>query len=264
MKAALVILLIACIGLGAALLMRHKKAQEQLVTDEVVKADLTNQLEDVKVKLDEQERIAMSLQTNLSVTSEMLSSTSNNLTSVARNLAQAQAEAKAAAEAAKAEIDKREERIKELTAHGEDLGKRIQGLNVSIGNLNQLISETERKLEASEGDREFLLKELKRLQAEKADLERQFNDLDALRGQVAKLKEELSVARRLDWIRRGIYGGEFKKGAELLMQGITASSNQPSYDLNVELKQDGTATIVPPTSTNTTTTTTTTNAPAQP
>ena len=78
-------------------------------------------------------------------------------------------------------------------------------------------ADTERRLTATEGDREFLLTELKRLQVEKAELERQFNDLSVLRTQVAKLKEELTVSRRLEWLRMGIYGMQDKKGAELLM-----------------------------------------------
>jgi len=107
------------------------------------------------------------------------------------------------------------------------------------------IADTEKKLLASEGDREFLLKELKRLQVEKADLERQFNDLSALRTQVAKLKEELSIARRLEWIRMGIYGIQEKKGAERLMAGNPPPARGSNYNLNVELKQDGGAVIVP-------------------
>jgi len=88
------------------------------------------------------------------------------------------------------------------------------------------------------------LKELKRLQSEKAELERQFNDLSTLRTQVAKLKEELSVSRRLEWIRMGIYGNQEKKGAERLLAGATPA-NTNNYNLNVELKQDGGAVIVP-------------------
>lgn len=245
MKAAIVILILAVLGLGVALLVRHNKAVEATKVDEEVKVELTNQIEQAKAKFDDQERMNMFLQTNLTMAADQLTTVSNKFVDVSRNLAKTQADAKAAAEAAQAEINKRETRINELTAHGEDLNKKIGGLNASIGNLNQMISETERKLSASEGDREILLKELKRLQAERAELERQFNDLDLLRTQVAKLKDELSVARRLDWIRRGIYGGEIKKGAEILMQGITAAPPSTNYNLNVELKQDGTATVVP-------------------
>jgi hypothetical protein len=98
-------------------------------------------------------------------------------------------------------------------------------------------------LEASEGDREFLLKELKRLQAEKSDLERQFNDLAMLRDQVRRLRDELSVSRRLEWIRRGLYGS--LKGGELLRKGFASASNtQTNFNLDVEIKRDGSATVL--------------------
>ena len=117
----------------------------------------------------------------------------------------------------------------------------------SITSLESQIDDTKKKLAASEGDREFLLKELKRLQAEKAELERKFNDLAVLRDQVRKLRDELSIARRLEWIRRGLYG--FERGAERLQKGLPAGA-QTNYDLNVEIKQSGGAKIVP-TATNT-------------
>ena len=53
--------------------------------------------------------------------------------------------------------------------------------------------------------------------AEKAELEQQFNDLAVLRAQVAKLKEELNVSRRLEWIRQGLFASGEAKGAEQLM-----------------------------------------------
>jgi hypothetical protein len=84
------------------------------------------------------------------------------------------------------------------------------------------------------------------LQVEKAELERQFNDLATLRTQVAKLKEELSIARRLEWIRMGIYGAQDKKGAERLMAGSMPAPKSNNFNLNVELKQDGGGQIVPP------------------
>ena len=245
MKALIVVLVIVCVGLGVGLLIRHNKATKQQQADEVVKTELTNRLVHVQEMFEEQERMNMFIQTNLTVTLDEMATFSNKFVSASRNLSKAQADAKAAAETAQAEINKRETRINELTAQGDDLTKKISGLNASIGNLNTLIAETERKLEASEGDREFLLKELKRMQVEKAELERQFNDLDLLRTQVVKIKDELSVARRLDWIRRGIYGGETKRGTEILLGGITAALPRTNYNLNVELKQDGTGTVLP-------------------
>jgi len=85
--------------------------------------------------------------------------------------------------------------------------------------LNTRITDTERKLAASEGDRDLLQRELKRLLAERAELERRFNDLAVLRDQVRKLREEMSIARRVDYFRRGLYGTG-KKGAQVLNDGF--------------------------------------------
>ena len=86
-------------------------------------------------------------------------------------------------------------------------------MSTAITNLTAQIEETKRKLATSEGEKGFLEKELKRLVAEKSELERQFNDLTVLRAQVAKLKEELTIARRIEWIRRGLFASTDEKGA---------------------------------------------------
>lgn len=76
-------------------------------------------------------------------------------------------------------------------------------------------------------------------------MERQFNDLAVLRKQVNKLKEELSIARRLEWIRQGIFASQEQKGAQKLLQGVNSgnvkvASTTNKYDLNVEVNSDGT------------------------
>ena len=80
----------------------------------------------------------------------------------------------------------------------DDLTKKMSDLNTSINNLESQIAVTQKKLADSEGDRELLLKELKRLQAEKAELERRFNDLAVLRDQVRKLRDDVAVIRQCD------------------------------------------------------------------
>jgi len=244
MKAAIIVLILLSLGLGAGLLVRHKNAVE---TDTTRKADIvtfSNRLVETSAKLDEQERMTLYLETNKAVLTRELLSTSNTLTKTSADLMKARTDAQAAAEAAKAEMAKRDSRINELETQRDDLTKKMDGLTLDISNLGKQIADTEQKLAASEGDREFLLKELKRMQTEKAELERQFNDLSLLRTQVAKLKEELSIARRLEWIRMGIYGTQEKKGAELLMSPTIAGTPRPAYNLNVELKQDGGATVI--------------------
>lgn len=251
MKAAIVFLILASLGLGVGLMMRHKQAVDVKKQDEEKIAQLSTRVEETKSKLDEQEKMSMYLQTNLALRSEELTGASNNLAKLNADLARTQKEMQDAAAAAKAEIERRDAQISQLTTQTNVLTQQMDDLTASIGKLGKQIQLTESKLAASEGDREFLLKELKRLQVEKAELERQFNDLSALRSQVAKLKEELSIARRLEWIRMGIYGAQDKKGAERLMAGSspTPAKTTNNFNLNVELKQDGGSQIVPPGST---------------
>lgn len=246
MKAAFVFLILVTLGLGVGLMMRHKQAAELKKQDEEIKTVLSNRVEQTQAKLDEQEKLAMFLQTNLTLKSEELSATSNNLTKIAADLARTQKKMQEESEAARAEIERRDAQIAQLTSQTNQLTLKMDDLTSNIDKLSKLINETERKLSASEGDREFLLKELKRLQVEKAELEKQFSDLSVLRTQISKLKEELSVARRLEWIRMGIYGAQDKKGAERLMNPNTPAARTNNFNLNVELRQDGGATIVPP------------------
>ena len=244
MKAAIVVLLLLTLGLGAGLFYRHNEALKQREQDFEVKNVLTNKLDDTQKKYEEQEQFTMVLQTNLLAQKGELNQTSNQLVKLMLDLSKTQKEAQAAADAAKAEMAKRDAKINELEAQNDALDKQAIDMKAAINNLEKSIADTEKQLAASEGDREFLLKELKRLQAEKAELERQFNDLSALRSQVAKLKEELSIARRLEWIRMGIYGMQTQKGAEKLMQAAASPTPATPYNLNVELKQDGTANVI--------------------
>jgi chromosome segregation ATPase len=248
MKAVTIILVILSLALGVTLFIRHTQAvklrnEKEETFQELV--TVSNRLEQTKTKLDEMTQVNSALETNLTVRNQDLAIKSNDLIKTAAELAKTQKEAQAAAEAAKAEMAKRDSRINELEGQKDALDHQANDLKSSIGNLEKSISDTEKKLAASEGDREFLLKELKRLQVEKADLERQFNDLSLLRTQVAKLKDELSIARRLEWIRMGIYGLQAQKGAERLMAPNAVPVANSNFNLQVELKQDGGAQIVP-------------------
>src|SRR6185436_14735695 len=143
---------------------------------------------------------------------------SNNLASVSATLDKTQLESKVAAEASKAEVLRRDAKIAELESERDGLNKKMTDLTGNILSLEGKIADTQKRLDSSEGDRDFLLKELKRMQTEKAELERQFNDLVLVKEQVRKLKDELSLAKRLDMIRRGIWGN-IMKGGERLQKG---------------------------------------------
>ena len=241
----IVILIVLCLALGGVLLVRHVKANKDQESAVLSIGNLSNQVARLQASLNEQVMVNQMLETNLAVRLREAGSLSNKLTTVSATLEQTEAQAEAAAKSFEEEKARRDARIADLSNQNDSMTKQMGELNGSLSNLETQIAETERQLAASEGDRELLLQELKRLQAEKAELERQFNDLAVLSAQVRKLKDELSIARRLEWIRRGLYGTE-SKAAERLQQAAADLPAGTNYDLTVEIRQDGAAQVVPP------------------
>ncbi len=237
-KPVAILLIILCLLLSASLYYRHTKAVEKGIDDQARITTLSEQVKKKEIEIREQTEVNISLDKDLQTLTEELGKVSNNLVKTSKILIKTETDAKAAEAALTAEVAKRETRINELEGERDDLTKKMADLNGSITSLEGKIDATKKKLAASEGDREFLLKELKRLQAEKSALERQFHDLAILREQVKQLKAELSVSKRLDWIRRGLYGDT--KGGERMMKSLTPKPAvvKPSFDLNVELKQN--------------------------
>src|SRR5438034_677925 len=80
-----------------------------------------------------------------------------------------------------------------------------------------------------------------KLQFDKAELLRQFNDLAALRAQVALLKEETAINQRLSWMAQGVYLSAGRKGAEALVARTGPSALAANPALSVELQQQGAA-----------------------
>ena len=227
------------------LLYRHTTAVKEKAQDEGRVLYFSNKLDETKSKLDEQQQFGLFLESNVTARSQEALAFSNNLNKLSGDLAKTRQEAKAAAEAAAAQLAEEKAKIAKLESERDDLTKKMVNLNTSISGLEQQIAATESKLATAEGDKEFLFKELKQLQAQKADLERQFNDLALLRQQVSKLREEISIARRLDWIRQGILGVTPQKGAERLVALTPPALPKTNYGLNVELRQEGGAVILP-------------------
>jgi len=251
MRIGLIALIAICLGLGIALLSIRKQAAEQKRQDTANILSLSNNWLETTGKLREQEQVSALLEKDLENQkvsySKALGELTNNFTQVSSALNKSEASLKAAQE----EIVKRDQRINALETQNQALDKQALDLSTAITNLNTQIAEVQSKLKSSEGEKTFLQGELKRLMAEKAELERQFNDLAILRAQVAKLKEELSIARRLDWIRKGLFANTEQKGAQALIAGLKEKPKPAgtNYDLNVEVNSQSGAKIVPGTNT---------------
>jgi chromosome segregation ATPase len=247
------VLVLVCAGLGIALIAIKKQAADEQ-RDFVVKSGaLSNSWTETRELLDRQKQVNADLESDRDKRIKEAEALTNKYVESLASLAQVSnnlVKTAIALKASQEETAKRDTKIAELEAQNQALDKQAVDLSTAITNLTTQIEETKRKLATSEGEKGFLEKELKRLMAEKSELERQFNDLAVLRAQVSKLKEELSVARRLEWIRQGLFAATEQKGAQKLMQG-TAPSQQakapkPVYDLNVEVNADGSVKVIPP------------------
>ncbi len=227
--------------------VRHQLAAQQ-TSNEVVIVDFSNRWDAVRHSLDEQKKVNQTLESTVADRGQQLESLRGEIANLSTDLAKSKAETRSAQD----EIAKRDGQISSLENKNVDLTQKMNDLQSAIATLEKQIAEAERQLATSEGNRQSLLAELRRLQNEKVALEKQLNDLGFLRDQVRKLKEELTIARRLDWIRRGIYAPSFRKGAEALAEmkfgpreGETTNATAPSLD--VEVKRSGEVTVRSPT-----------------
>jgi len=247
-------LAVVCIGLVVALVATKKTATQEKRQDTEKILIFSNDLVKTSGALDDQRQVNTTLEKDLETRKHQLGELSNKYTEVTAKFtdtASTLAKTEQSLKAAKDEVVKRDAKIVELEAQSQSYEQKAIDLSVALTNLTVQIADTQKKLAASEGDKAFLEKELKRLMGEKADLERQFNDLNVLRAQVARLKEELSIARRLDWIRKGLFSSADQKGSQQLLQSgpgsataVESSTNR--YDLNVEVNTDGSVRVIPP------------------
>jgi chromosome segregation ATPase len=245
----MIVLAVAACVLGYLWLDTGQKAEREGTVYRQTITELKDAAATQTTKLEEAQAANIRLQQDVKNLEEQTQIAATALSSASNQVNTLQARVEQAGEAAKkaeAEIAEKDQKIAKLTSENDDLTTKMSSLNQKITQLEAKISNTESQLAAARGDRSFLLKELTRMQAEKAELERQFTDLAVLREQVNRLQNELAVARRVDIIRSGMYGGQQMKGATLLTtrQFAPTPAATKSYDLDVEMRSDGSAPTV--------------------
>ena len=241
-----IVLVLLCLALGIALITIKKQAADQQRLDVDTIGTLSNKWAQLAADLDEQRQVTLMVEKDLDGQKKAFGELSNNYSQVSGNLIKTEASLKASQE----QVTRLETKTAELETQNQALDKQAGDLSTALTNLTTQIADTQKKLATSEGNKAYLEKELNRLMTEKAELERQFNDLSVLRAQVSKLKEELSIARRIEWIRQGLFASTDQKGAQKLMQGLaTPQAKAPpksNFDLNVEINADGSVRVIPP------------------
>jgi chromosome segregation ATPase len=242
-KLGIVILAVACGGLVIGLFATKNAADERLKKDADAILDFSNQLVAATANLDELRQVNLMLTNDLAGSRQEALTFSNQFTKTSGTLAST----KASLQSAQDQIASLNSRIASLETRNQVLDQRAAALTNAIASLNAQIADTQQKLAGSETNNAFLEKELQRQTAAKAELESKFNNLSTVRAQVKKLKDDLVVARRLQWMREGSDPGTQQKGARLLMQRTASATNTarpPHYDLNVEVSSDGSIHVI--------------------
>lgn len=243
-KAGIVVLIILCAVLAITLFVRHKQAVDQKTKDAETILTLSNKWAKTSDDLGEQRQVNVLLTNDIAAVKKEIADWTNRFAEASATLEKTQASLKTAQE----EVAKRDTKIADLETRNQSLDKEALELSTAITNLNAQIADTQKKLATAEGDKAFLQGELKRLKAERDELEHKFYDLAVLRAQVKKLKDELAISRRLDWIRKGLFADTEQKGAQKLVTRIKPppAEGPPHYDLNVEVGSDGSVRVIPP------------------
>jgi chromosome segregation ATPase len=244
----MVVLVVVSAGLLIALLATKKQSEDLRKKDTDAILDFSNQLTTANTSLDDLRQVNLMLTNDIVTTHEALEAASNNLVATTITLT----DTKASLESAQDQITNLTGRISDLEEQNKVLDDRAIALSNNIAMLDAQIADTQQKLATAETNNTFLTFELQKQMAQKAELERKFNDIDDVRAQVKKLRDELFIARRLQWINAGTSPALQPKGAQLLMQRTTplvkasATNQSPQYDLNVEVGSDGSVHVLPP------------------
>jgi chromosome segregation ATPase len=258
-KIAIVILLVACIGLGIALFATKKQGDEQHAADVTSIVDFSNQVVNANVQLNDFRQTNLALTNDLAASQHELNVSQQQADALSNSLAAASAalnNTKTSLASAQDQISSLNTHISDLETQNKVLDQRAMDLTNTIAQLSASIENTQNQLAIAETNRVFIETQLQKQMAQKAELEHRFNDINEVRAQVKKLKDEMFIARRLQWMKNDTGN---KKGAELLMQktpttsSTSAATNKTpqNYDLNVEVGSDGSVRVIPPLSVST-------------
>ncbi len=248
-KIIIVVLAIACVGLVIGLLAVKKQGEAQRAADLSTIVDFSNQVVNATLKINDLNQVNLALTNDLALSQQQGAQLSNQLAATAATLAESRTALASTQTRDQDTITNLTARINDLEAENHALDQRASDLTNTIAKLDAMIQDTQAKLNTTEKNNQYLQQELQKQLAQKAEIEHKFNDLDELRQQVKKIKTELFVARRLQFMKND---NSQKKGAQLLMDRSVTVTNEPpppaapNYGLNVEVGSDGSVRMISP------------------
>lgn len=209
----------AAVGLGVALVTSRQRAAADLDASLQATTTVSNQLSEVQLKLDHQERMNGVLKTHVQERDAVLTVWSNKLARVRTELA----EASAAKSAAEAEIASGIERAQTLSLERDNYSNRIQELNAALADQERHLTGANQRAFEVETNLAELTHKIGDLELANGRLESQLADVRFLKGKLRSLETQAVLAK------------------------ASESRSNLDYRLPVQLKPDGSVVLVRPT-----------------
>jgi chromosome segregation ATPase len=244
-KTIIAILAVACVAFGIALIAIKSSSDTQHDKDVTSIVDFSNQVVNSDQHIDSLNQVNLSLTNDLMLSQQQSTELSNTMAAALASTRASLASMQDQVLNLTNQVATLNTQVADLQSQNNELDQRATELTNTIARLNDQIADTENKLALATTNNAFLQSELEKQLAEKAALERRFNDLDSVRAQLKKLKDELYTARRMELNH---YQNGNRKLGSLLMQRtpLTTTNNANPYDLDVEVGSDGSVKVIPP------------------
>lgn len=136
------------------------------------------------------------------------------------------------------EAQERGETASNLEAKNKGLSQEKEKLELDLQELEAKINETSKQLAESNGKRKDLEDKLSELQEQQAELEKQMNDIEFLEAQYKRVKSEIAIAKRLDWMRRGVGIYKNRKPLDEVRPNIVLKNRISSPEKSQEKQAD--------------------------
>ncbi|HEY2952513.1 MAG TPA: hypothetical protein VGK40_08025 [Verrucomicrobiae bacterium] len=193
LRTVVIILGLACLGLGWGLYKRHSSAVDEAEAATKALATSSNQVNELRTKLALDHSDAFIAQTNLQFALERrcaeLLVTSNRLVQTSLLVSHAQNEARAA----QSDLQTKAAAIATLEAQRDELSRRLE----AIPALQKELAVVNEKLQLALFGHDELAEIIGRVRIEKADLERKLDDPDFLRLQRKKADDAAEVRKHI-------------------------------------------------------------------
>ncbi len=232
--------------------LMDQKIQFEAVTAALQKSQTyayhaSNMVNELYSRLAEQDLANSNLQSTLNATvNETRRKASNDIASIQATLSNAYAnldksrsDAKAAADKVDADLADKDKQLAQLQAQNAYLNAESTNLFGAMTNFQAQADAARNKLATTERDNKLLMSEYNLAETKREELQKKFNDVAALKAQLKSVQETIVIARRVDWIERGLYEANDRKGDQVLINPRAPASPATNVALSVDLHQNG-------------------------